>query len=166
MDKKIKFQRSIETQELMRVLGEMLPGDKITYQELSKVSMGDCSPRGDKNSFLHSARRILAKEKGMEFDSIPNVGIYCMTDRDKVKKSGRVLPSMARRAKRCMASLISVEYEKLTEDEKIRHNTTMSIMNVVKTVGSADKVEKVKKLVQSTRSRLELSETIKSFTSV
>lgn len=165
-EKNQKFHRSIETQELIRVLGEMSPEEKITYEELSKVAMGNCAPGGEKNSFLHSARRIIAREKGFEFESIPNVGIKCMTDSDKVRKSERAMPLMARKAKRCMSSLISVEYGKLSESEKVRHNTTMSILNVVKTVGSADKMEKVKNLVQSTQSRLDLSETIKSFTSV
>ena len=165
-EKNQKFQMSIETQELIRVLGRMSPEDEVTYQDLSVVAMGDCSPGGEKNSFLHSARRIIARDKGIEFESVPNVGIKCMTDADKVRRSGRVLPLMARKAKRCMSSLISVDYEKLSNDEKVRHNATMSIMNVVKTVGSADKVEKVKRLVEKTQSRLELAETIKSFTSV
>ena len=85
-EKREPFCRAIETSSLMKELEKLRDGEEITYEELSKIAMGNCAPTGIKKGFLKSARDILFKNKGVEFKAIPNVGLQRMTDEDKMEK--------------------------------------------------------------------------------
>ena len=164
--KRKKFHRAWETLELMKKLFSMKEDDKVTYQELSDIAKGDVSYDGDKANFLTSARQIVKKEKGYEFKAIHNVGLRRMTTAEKVAKYAKFNYQIV---KKCKAGIISMsmlsdsDYNKLTKEDKIKHDTTMTMLYVHKVHGGAEVVHRVEKAIKEKRQPLALKEFVKAF---
>ena len=164
-DPKVPFCRAIETISLIKALKQYREGETVTYEELAKPAMGNCAPLNIKHSFLQSARAILFKEDAIEFKAIPNVGLIRMSDSDKIDKSKKALPSFTKKVKKEMHRLASVDYQNLSNDNKLYHNVNMSILNAIKVHSSGDGVNKVTKIIKQNPhpERLALEETLKLF---
>lgn len=163
-DRKRTFSRSFEVSELIKALSTLKQGDVIKYDDLTELIMGDCSPRGDKYAYLLSARRIMTNEHKMVFKAVPNEGLERLKDDGIVDRSEKKLAAATRTAEKEMRILTFVDFDKLTPDHKLTHNTNMSVFNVLKTVGATDKVKQIRKEIGNIGNRLEISETIKAFT--
>ena len=158
-----KFHRALETQQLIKFLLKTTETKRVTYEELSKPAMGDCSHHGDKNGFLVSARKILRESYGIEFKAIHNVGIQRMTDSEKVAKSTRTHQQMVRKSKAVISSLSSTKYYKLSAKDKLDHNTGLSIMSMVNHVNSPKMVDQIQKLVKTKKKPLSLKEGLREW---
>lgn len=158
-----RFERSFEVSELIKKLSTMKQGDLIKYDALALIAMGDCSPNGDKYPYLLSARRALVNEHRMVFRAVPNEGLQRLLDGEIVARSEKKLAGTARQAKKEMRILTFVDFEKLSSDQRLTHNANMSVFNVMKTVGQADKIRKIKTEIGNIGQRLEIAETIKAF---
>ena len=158
-----KFHRTIETQQLIQFLLKATEKKALTYKELSKPAMGDCSHHGDKNGFLTSARKVLRESYGIEFKAIHNVGIQRMTDAEKVAKSVRTHQQMVRKSKAVISSLSSTKYHRLSAKDKLDHNTGLSIMSMVNHVNSPKMVNNVQKLVKTKKKPLSLKEGLREW---
>ena len=158
-----KFHRALETQQLIQFLLKATETKRITYEELSKPAMGDCSHHGDKNRFLVSARKILRQNYGIEFKAIHNVGIQRMTDSEKVAKSTRTHEQMVRKSKAVISSLASTKYSKLSAKDKLAHNTGITVMHIVNHVNSPKMVNNIQKLVKTKKKPLSLKEGLREW---
>jgi len=157
------FERSIETSELIKKLSLLNQGDLIKYGDLATIAMGDCSPGGLKYHYLLSARRALLNKYNMVFRAVPNEGLERLVDAQIVARSVKKLANVTRAAKKEMRILTFVDFDKLSPEQMLTHNTNMSILNVMKTVGQADKINKIKNQIGNMGNRLEIAETIKAF---
>lgn len=162
-EKRPRFGRSFEVLELIKMLSSLKQGDTIKYSDLTELIMGDCSPGGLKYTYLLSARRILTTDYKMVFRAVPNEGLERLDDPGIVNRSDKKLAAATRAADKEMRILTFVEFEKLTPDLQLTHNTNMSVFNVLKTVGATDKVKKIRNEISNMGNRLEISETIKAF---
>ena len=158
------FHRSIETSELLKKLRSIKEDETVTYDEFSKVAMGECKPGGIKYGYLASARNILQKETGIEFQAIPNVGLKRMNDSDKITKTKKALPTYNKKVKKDMRRLASTDYNTLSPDERLCHNVHMSILHVIKCSSGGDFQNKVEKQISNGgNERLALETTLKLF---
>lgn len=162
-DRSAPFERSIETSELIKRLSVLNQGDVIKYDDLATTAMGDCSPGGIKYYYLLSARKVLLSHHNMLFRAVPNEGLERLIDSQIVSRSVKKLSNITRRAKNEMRILTFCDFDKLTSEQRLTHNTNMSVLNVMKTVGQADKVNKIKMQIGNMGSRLEIAETIEAF---
>ena len=164
-EKREPFCRAIETSSLMKELEKLRDGEEITYEELSKIAMGNCAPTGIKKGFLKSARDILFKNKGIEFKAIPNVGLQRMSDEDKMEKSQKTLPSYQRKVKKDMHRLTNIKYNDLSAAKQLEWNIQVTAYNVLKTVSSGDGVDIITKEIASNSNpdKLALEQTLKLF---
>ena len=164
-EKREPFCRAIETSSLMKELEKLRDGEEITYEELSKIAMGNCAPTGIKKGFLKSARDILFKNKGIEFKAIPNVGLQRMSDEDKMDKSQKTLPSYQRKVKKDMHRLTNIKYNDLSAAKQLEWNIQVTAYNVLKTVSSGDGVNIITKEIASNSNpdKLALEQTLKLF---
>tara|TARA_B100000809_G_scaffold260282_1_gene306902 strand:- start:616 stop:1164 length:549 start_codon:yes stop_codon:yes gene_type:complete len=158
-----RFHRAFETNELIKALLKVKVGMQVTYKALSKVAMGDCAFHGPKYSFLLTARCIVRKQTGIEFKAIHNVGLRHMTDEEKITKSSLNMASIGKKAKRIVSSITSTNYHRLSADNKIEHNTNLSIMNAVGHMNSPEKIAKVQRAVKAKKEPLALTEFKKMF---
>ena len=164
-EKREPFCRAIETTSLMKELEKLRNGEEITYEELSKIAMGNCAPTGIKKGFLKSARDILFKTKGIEFKAIPNVGLQRMSDEDKMDKSQKTLPSYQRKVRKDMHRLTSIDFDKLSTSKQLEWNIQMTATNVLKVFSSGDGVAVITKEISnnSNPDKLALEQTLKLF---
>ena len=164
--KRKKFHRSWETLVLIKRLFLMKEDDQVTYEELSDIAKGDVSYDGDKANFLVSARQIVKKERGYEFKAIHNVGLRRMTTAEKVAKYAKFNYQIV---KKCKAGMISMsmlsqsDYNKLSKEDKMNHDTAMTMLNVHRVHGSAEVVHRVEKAIKEKRQPLALKEFVKAF---
>jgi len=163
MEKRKRFGRSFEVVELLKKISMLKQGDIIKYSDLTELIMGDCAPGGEKYSYLLSARRILTNEYKMVFRAVPHVGLQRLDDKGIVERSDKKLAATTRAAEKEMRILTFVDFEQLTPELQLTHNTNMSVYNVLKTVGATDKVKKIRNEIENMGNRLEISETIKAF---
>ena len=161
-----RFGRSFEVLEIVKILSKTQPGDIVTYDVLSEAIMGNCSPGEPKYPYILNARRILINEHKMVFKAVPNSGVERLNDVQIVDRSERKLASTALAAKKEMRILTFVDFDKLSEEQRLTHNTQMSIFNVIKTVGQTDKVKMIKNVIGNMGNRLEIAETVKAFSGV
>lgn len=164
LGKRKRFGRTFEVIELIKRLSSLERGEIIKYSDLTELIMGECSPGGEKYSYLLSARRILTNEYKMVFKAVPNEGLERLDDPGIVIRSDKKLAAATRAAEKEMFILTFVDYEKLSSEHQLTHNTNMSVFNVLKTVGATDKVKKIRNEIGNMGNRLEISETIKAFT--
>ena len=164
-EKREPFCRAIETSSLMKELEKLRDGEEITYEELSKIAMGNCAPTGIKKGFLKSARDILFKNKGIEFKAIPNTGLQRMTDEHKMDKSQKTLPSYQRKVKKDMHRLTNIKYNDLSAAKQLEWNIQVTAYNVLKTVSSGDGVNIITQEIASNSNpdKLALEQTLKLF---
>ena len=164
-EKRKPFCRAIETTGLIKELKKYREGEEIPYDALTKAAMGNCSPGKIKYPFLKSARDILFKEDGVEFRAIPNVGLMRMSDKDKLSKAKRTIPSYNRKAKKDMHRLQNTDFDNLNPDEQLCHSVHLSILNVLRCSTSGDRVNKITKVIANNEQpeRLALEETLKTF---
>jgi len=161
--KRKRFGRSFEVLELIKNLSILKQGESIKYSTLTEIIMGDCSPGGVKYPYLLSARRILTNENKMLFRAVPNEGLERLDDPGIVNRSDKKLAAATRAAEKEMRILTFVDFEKLSPEHQLTHNTNMSVFNVLKTVGATDKVKKIRNEIGNLGNRLEIAETIKAF---
>lgn len=158
------FHRAIETSELLKKLQTVKIDAILTYDETDAVAMGGTRPGEIKAHYLRSARVILQKQTGIEFQAIPNIGLKRMNDTDKITKSRRSLQGYNRKAKRDIRRLTSCDYPTLSAEQKLAHNAQISVLNAIKTGSSGDRINRVEKRIQATGvERLALEETLKQF---
>ena len=161
--KRKRFGRSFEVIELIKTLSSLKQGERIKYSDLTEIIIGECSPGGLKYPYLLSARRILTNEYKMLFRAVPNEGLERLEDPDIVSRSDKKLAAATRAAEKEMRILTFVDFEKLSQEQQLTHNTNMSVFNVLKTVGATDKVKKIRSQIGNMGGRLEIGETIKAF---
>ena len=85
---------SVDTQELMRALDRLLPGETATYKSLSDIIGRDV--QGQARGLLNSARNILLREEGKVLECVQKVGIKLLT-RLEVPSVGRSTTARIRR---------------------------------------------------------------------
>jgi len=158
------FKRSVETTGLIKRLAALEQGETVTYEELAPIALGACAPHEIKNPYLLSARRILQDNERMLFRGISNLGIKRLTDPEIIERSEKQLSATQRKAEAEMRYVSYVDFDKLEPDEKITHNTNISVFNVMKTVSQPQKVAQIKKTIANTGNiPLQIAETIGIF---
>ena len=164
--KRKKFQRAYETDALVEKLLVMKEDEQVTYKELSDIAHGDVSYNGDKANFLVSARYIVKKDKGYEFKAIHNVGLRRMTTSEKVTKYSRFNHQIVKKSRAGMISMSMLspsDYNKLSEEDKVKYNTAFTMLNAHRKYGSPEVVHKVEKAIKERKEPLALKEFIKEF---
>lgn len=122
---------SVDAQVLIERLLDMEPGDFISYQELSDLIDKD-TQQGKGYRALFRARSILEREEQKVIIPIPNEGVRCLTDEEKVE-SGRGYIGKAGRAGRKGITRVTCvhNFDQLPNDKKIEHNYVLSVAGAI-----------------------------------
>lgn len=112
--------RSIETQQLIKAMGNLDHDPVFTFLELSEIA-GVKNIQDKKRGFIATAIKALEADRGIIFESFRSVG-YRRVDKDgeKVAVGSRHGEKSRRAARRGRKKLACVDVEKLSPDERTR----------------------------------------------
>lgn len=134
------FQRSEESQLLYEFLKTKKKGDIISYAELSRAGTHDVQKR---RGPLYTARRVLQRDDRMVLDTIPKVGLKVLSDSEVVGSAPTSLGRVRRAMRRATKRITAVDFEALTNEQKQKHNTNLSVFLVVHHMCKPKSVEKL-----------------------
>jgi hypothetical protein len=135
---------SIESRLLIDHLSAQPPGTDVRYEVLEKI-IGLPISGGNRKGYHHltTARRVLMRDRGIVIDVNPGVGIHICTENEKINVSERDLLRSHRASRNARKKLTAVEYEALSEDEKKRWNSRMSVVAVLDLFSGKRALEKI-----------------------
>ncbi len=106
---------SLATRAVVTRLETMAPGDTVSYSELSTVAGVNVQERRD---LLETARRIVRRLHGKEFDVEINQGLVCLSEPGKVGLGARRRQFAHRQARKTADILQTVVVDQLTPLEQ------------------------------------------------
>lgn len=146
---------------LARFMGEMKEGETKTYAELGSVIGRDLLK--DRH-VLQGARKILLRESQIAFGIVRGVGIIRLGDSEVVKHLESGVASVLRKSKRTAQIAVAIKnYENLSNEEKSRHNLSLSTLGVISAFGKPSTKKALGEAVQKQQKRLSLDETLEAF---
>ena len=156
-----RFIKSIDTVIIENRLRNTVPGEIVTYEELSTLLGRDyvefCRSNGT------TAQKSLMSEHSMFFDCVRGVGYRRLTDdetngyMDHFRKS---IKTTSRNGVRCSEL---VPYEKLSEPAKRKHDAVRSTLEVTSLFTADSALKKIEKAVENNSARLSNAETMRLF---
>lgn len=133
--------------------------------EVSYEAMSDILGRDVRNgawAVLAGARRVLLRE-GIVFGTIRGVGIKCLTDEEIVGTGHAAIRKTRRATRRAINTLACADYDKLTNEARIKHNTYASLLGALNAVTKEPQVRKIEASVKSAQAKLPLAKTLDVF---
>lgn len=157
------FSVSIETTLLVERIKTMAQGDLVTYRDLTKLVGQDV--QGEARHILQSARRICQREYQVVTDAERNVGIRRLTDVELTTSGLQVFAGLRRAAKRGIDRVTAVsDFNALPDEEKIRHNATVSALAVIRVMARPKSVDRIAAAVNTTNTgQLPIARTLELF---
>jgi hypothetical protein len=142
-DQQPRFVASLDTQTICRRLREAGEGEVVTYEELQKLIGRD--PR------KHGARTAVGQllRDGIVFKAIDNVGYKRLSDSEKVKYGAAGIGSINRKARKTMRVLGSAQYDRLNAEDKLKHNTSMTLAAMAAASTAHDAMKRIERSVAS-----------------
>lgn len=144
---------SLDTRLLLERLEKSELGDVITYSELSEIIHSDV--QGKSRGLLMTARRSCLN-KGIAFGAVVNVGLKRLTDSEIVATGEGIRRHIRRSSRKAVKTIQCAEFNALSNEEKIRHNTALSFFGALYSVTSPRSEQKLLAKVQEAQSKLSI----------
>jgi len=152
---------SVDTQFIIKKLSTCKIGDVITYEELAKEIK-----RKVPNGILVTARKRLLTDERMVFGTIRKVGLKRLSDSEIVNTSTAALGSIQRATKREKKRLVSVDFENLPSNMKIKHSAIAATLAVVNEITKEKKQNRLESSISNENQKLSMVQTIETFENI
>jgi hypothetical protein len=143
---------SVDTQILVRALLEAQEGTTITYDDLEK-RIGQSVRTGAGRGYLSSARRHLLNHHQRWFACVRGEGVR-WSGTDVVGEGDAAIRSLGRRSRTAAKKVATATYEKLSNEDRIRHNTSLAMLGAIGSMTRADRVKRLSSKVEQASDQL------------
>lgn len=120
---------SLEAQLLYDRLSKALPGEEITYHELSGIAARNVQTIA--SSALQTARKRCENINHIVFSVIRGIGLKRLTNEEIPQTAQSKIDHIRRTAKRAAKRLACVDYTELSRQSQITHNINLSLLGVL-----------------------------------
>lgn len=152
---------SADSRAIYQRLGKCKVGDTVTYDELKKLTSRDV--QGDDRYVLETALRNTLKD-GKVFGCVRAVGVRLLNDEEIIAEAEGVAPRLRRLSRRASRKLTAVkDFASLPNEQKVRHNTLLSVFGAITLMGRESNIAKVEQQVRQTAQSLSLTQTLEAF---
>jgi hypothetical protein len=159
---KIPKKPDVDTLILYKGLVETPEGQTITYETLTGLIKRDV--QGPARYLLYAARKIALREDGVAFGAKKKEGLVRLNDSGKVNHGLSGLGRIRRQAKRSTTILTSVRnFEGLSDEEKVQHNTGLSLFGVLESSLRSKQIKKIEAAVSEAAMILPTGRTLEIF---
>lgn len=153
---------SEETRKIFEFLAEINEGGEVSYEEIA-TALGKQEFTTKLRGSLAAARKRLIREKGIVFGVNRAVGLKRLTPAEIVDASRGGIHRVSRQCRRSMKTLGCADFQRLSADEKIKHNASMSIYGALAASSSLSSIKRIETVVKNSGEILSLSATIDHF---
>lgn len=158
----IRGMLAIETKIVLDRLAKAQPGECVPYAELDTLT--GCNVRKRRNVITTAVNKLLS-EQAKVFLTERGKGIRLLTNEEIPSIGARDISRVGRIAKRSIRRLAATDYDKLSEQGKILHNTHMTILALVQRGATAKSLALIQDAVAKRTNPLPVGETLKLFSS-
>lgn len=156
----------IESQTLVKELLNVEPNQTVEYERLSELI--GLSVRSTKNikgyGYLQTALKTVQKEYAIVFKTINNVGLKRIDDPEEFEEIGeKVIKHTRKQGKKAFSKLSCANTEIMNTDQKIKHNSLMTITNLFTSVCEKRNVRKIENAVETKMDRLSFQKSLEAF---
>jgi hypothetical protein len=126
-------QMSIQSQELIKFLDTVEPGQIVTYSDMTTAA------KMDVQAFPHimqTARKNLQRTKKKAFGTVRGIGLKLLDNEDIPSESAGAIKRARRVAQKGLATLGCADVSKLSPEAKVRAITTGTVLGFMATSGS------------------------------
>lgn len=128
LSKKPIFAASADAKTIAHVLRQVAVGNVVSYADLSRaISRNVCT---DGRPAMDSARGIVQREDRMIFDSVRGEGLKRLADDEIVSLGDKARDHVRRSSRKVVKKLVCVNYETLSKEKQVKHNTALSMFGV------------------------------------
>lgn len=153
---------SIDTRVCVNRLKEAKSGEVIPYKELSELIGRDV--QNSAYSVLFSARRIVERDYRIVFHPIRSIGLKRLDDTGIVSVGESTLSKIRKVTKRGIKQIACVQdFNNLSQEQKIKHNTYLSMLGVMHHASQGKSVQKLENKVREAQASLPLAKTLEAF---
>lgn len=143
-------------------LSQLSAGEEIDYESLLKVA-GLSLPLDARSRFiLVSARKKLLKERNFVFGTIHGRGLRCLSDEEKIDLGKNSFRRIRRESGRTARKIGSVDYDKLSNESKVKHNTYLSVLGALGAITQTSKVAALERSVKDAHAQLSIGSTLEA----
>lgn len=157
------FQMSVDTRKIVDRLMVCGIGETVETAELTEMLGRDV--RNGAAGCLYSALRHVERHHDLVFASVRGVGYKRLSDAEIVASGDSFVNRSRRNARRGYRRLGCVQFDKLPEDQKVKHQTFQSVFSALHSVSKSSAVKRVEVEVQKSRESLPLAQTLEAFKS-
>lgn len=156
-----RFSRSYDVQQLVELFASVKVGEVVTYEDIAKAGTDHKTPKGAGR--IQSARRILQREKQCVFAVVDKVGYMRLDDSEIVKTGATSVARIRRESLRGVKRLACVDYGKLSDADKRKHDAVSSHLGILAECSRPDVVAKIESKVDETKAKLTFDATLDAF---
>lgn len=126
--KKPSFAASADAKTLVGLMRNIKVGEVLTYETMAEALNRNVT---HDRSVIYTARGIVQKEDRMVFDSVFKLGIKRLDDSEIVNLGDRARTRVRRLSRKVTQAIVCVNYDTLSRDAQVRHNTALSMFGVM-----------------------------------
>jgi hypothetical protein len=156
-------ERSAEANLLIKRLKQLKVGEVIDYAELNKLFDGDV--QGKHRYLLETARRVILNEERVVLECVFGKGVKRLENDAIPAIAEQARTRINRISKGASKKLACVDYDKLTNEQRLDWNTHMSMMGALTLVTKTASVKQLRAAVSTQQERLPLNKTLEAFKS-
>lgn len=152
-----------ETRLIVNRLAKLAHDETVSYDELASI----CGV--DKNSqrfrgWLASARRITEREhQGIWLEAVHSVGIKRLTPSSQPESLQMKCSRVSKLAGKALHRSAKIEYDAMSDQEKVAVNTTRTILHVMKQAGTKKVQKNLLSAVQNSGAELPMAKALEHF---
>ena len=152
----------LDSQLLYERLIKAVPGDLISYEELSEIVGRNVQT--DAYSSLRTARNRARSQDRIVFAAIDNVGLKCLEDEGLVDRAGKAIQSARNKMRNGIKDMSCIQnYDTLSDSQKVRHNAFGAILLLGNRITAPRKIKALEGMVSQKMQKLTLRQTIEFF---
>jgi hypothetical protein len=160
----MRFEMTYEAQQLSAHLVEHAKAKDyetvLTYEALSRVA--GCNVQ-ERRHILDTARRVAQREAGALFGVVAGTGIKLLEPTEQVAAGVDDVARIRRHAGRALNKARCVEYDKLSNTERVQHNMTASMLGAFRLISSKQASDKLEGAIKQTADKLPPKDMLKLF---
>lgn len=160
MEGKIR-ELSIESKLIYQRLKDMKPGDFVTYGELTGIIGTNILTH---RHILYTARRMAERNDKITFGIITNEGLKCLDTTGIIATGDSAIKHIHRTSRKAARRFTCVgDLNNLTNDEKIKMNTNISILGALTHITREKTIKKLEAPITQAMQAIPYAKTLDAF---
>lgn len=152
---------SVDARLMLERIRKMGTGEVVSDAEFGEL-IGRDLMNGGYGPFMTARNRAL-RDYGIVLGRVRKTGYRRLSDAEIVSTGQATVDRVRRSARRAFVRMTCAEYDKLSDESKVQHNTYASVFAALVSVTKASAVKRIEKQVEKAQKELPLAATLEAF---